>query len=315
MTSAAAVLAQAVRTGLVDASAALAGVVTVTRIDGSNPVLRLARDGRPVAFVKGTGEAALLNGEDTVARERAVVSRLAASGTAPRALPQGTPHELWLSAVEGRSLAELSQSGDVGALSEAFASVGVALAGLHRLRAGSSTPAMDLPWPMRDALPPHMHSARHHEVPARVLETAADLADVTVAAKAAWRADGWAHGDVSATNVLVGPDGARLIDWESAGRGDPSWDLAGARVVAGLVATGWSDLAWRRLHAAYRAAGGPAPEPAHALWCVRLLVAAYQQAVGVLVGGGTPDADGSVTTLLDQARRAAGAHRRECAHA
>jgi hypothetical protein len=46
---------------------------------------------------------------------------------------------------------------------------------------------------------------------------------------------------------------------------------------------------------------------------VRLLVAAYQLAVGVLVGGGTPDADGSVSRLLDQAREA-GAHWRECAH-
>jgi aminoglycoside phosphotransferase (APT) family kinase protein len=314
VSNAAAVLARAVRSGLVDASAALSGRVVVTRIEGSNPVLRLADDGRPLAFVKATGAAARLNGEDTVAREQAVVRRLAPSGAVPGALPQSTAAEIWLAPVEGTSLVQLSFAGDVGALSEAFAAAGTALAGLHR-QPVAGAPTMDLPWPMLDALPAHMHAAKYHDVPSRVLATARELADVAAAARASWTASAWAHGDVSASNVLVAADGARLIDWESAGLGDPSWDLAGARMLADGLAAGWSDLAWRRLLAGYRAAGGTAAEPTPALWCVRLLVAAYQQAVGVLVAGETPDADGSVSTLLQKARLAAGAHRRECAHA
>ncbi|MCA0293718.1 MAG: aminoglycoside phosphotransferase family protein [Actinobacteria bacterium] len=311
MTTAAAVLAQAVRSGLVRASAALSGEVTVTRIEGSNPVLRLAEGGRPVAFVKGTGPAARLNGEDTVARERAVVSRLVASGTVRDELLPGTPDELWLTPVGGRSMAELA--GDVATLSEGFAALGRTLAGLHRVPVGPGAPAMSLPWPMLETTPSHMETAKYHEVPTLVITTARELGDVAAGARRAWRPVGWAHGDVSATNVLVDADGAHLIDWESAGLGDPSWDLAGARIVAEHAASGWSELAMRRLLSAYRAADGPAAEPNPALWCVRLLVAAYQLAVGVLVVGGTPDADGGVTRLLDQAREA-GAHWRECAH-
>ena len=309
MTSAPAVLARAVHTGLVDASDVLSGAVRVRRVDGSNPVLRLARDGHPLAFVKGTGQAARVNGEDTVAREGTVVRRLADSGAAPSPLPQSSPDELWLTPAQGHSMAELMMAGDVSALSDGFAATGAALAALHAQPAGPGAPVMGRPWPMLAELPPHMDSARYHEVPTRVIGVARELADVARAAEEGWRSQGWAHGDVSASNVLVGPDGACLIDWESAGLGDPSWDLAGARVLAETVAADWSDLAWRRLLAAYRGGGGTAAEPGHALWCVRLLVAAYQLAVGVLVGGGTPDADGSISTLLDRAREAAEAHR------
>ena len=162
MSSAAAVLALAVRTGLVDASAALSGAVTVTRIVGSNPVLRLADAGRPLAFIKATGQAARLNGEDTVARERAVVTRLTGFGELPRALPQSTPDELWLTPVAGTSLADLVMAGNIAGLSDSFAAVGTTLAGLHRQPVGPGAPVMGLPWPMLDELPSHMDSAKYH---------------------------------------------------------------------------------------------------------------------------------------------------------
>ncbi len=311
MTAAAAVLAQAVRSGLVSASAALSGAVTVTRIEGSNPVLRLAHDGRVLAFVKGTGPAARLNGEDTVARERAVMARLSAFAGAPAELATGTADDLWLAPVAGRPLASLV--GDIAVLSEAFAALGRTLADLHRVPVSPGAPVMGLPWPMLETTPSHMETARYHEVPTRVIATARDLSDVAAGARRAWRPEGWAHGDVSASNVLVDAEGAHLVDWESAGLGNRSWDLAGARVLAEQAAPEWSELAMRRLLSAYREAGGAAPEPDPALWCVRLLVAAYQLAVGVLVGGGTPDADGSVSALLERAREA-GERWRERAH-
>lgn len=299
MTQAATVLARAVRGGLVDAGAALDGRVSVHAIGASNFVHRVEVDGAPVAYVKSTGQAAAMDGDDAVARESEVLGLIQGLCPSPAVLPLTDTDGLWLTPVVGTSLAELATVGDVEALSDAFASVGKALAGLHLVSVSPGAPVMRLPWPLLDQLPGHMDTARFHEVPTRVIETAHGLGDVTASVKGAWRSGAWTHGDVSAMNAILGPDGTvRLIDWEGSGIGDPSWDLAGANLMARFVAPTWFSVAWARLLDSYRVAGGPAEPPGAALLCVRTLVAAYQQAVGAFAVGSVPDADGTVTRLL-----------------
>ena len=312
MTSAAQVLSRAVRLGILQPRDALSGRAYVTAIGASNFVHRVSVDGAAVAFVKSTGQAAALDGDDSVAREAAVLRLLSGTRTAPDILPQTTGGELWLAPVEGMSVAELSGTGDIPAMSDAFAGLGTTLAGLHRVATREGAPEFRLPWPMLDRLPAHMETARHHKVPTRVIETARSLRDVTSAARQRWLPIAWTHGDVSAMNIIVSTTGhVRLIDWEGAGFGDPVWDLAGADLMAGLLAPGWYQVAVARLRHAYRSAGGPAREPDPATRCVRTLVAAYQHAAGAFALGTLPDADGSVTRLLDDALEWAAVHRAE----
>lgn len=66
------------------------------------------------------------------------------------------------------------------------------------------------------------------------LRAAPELRGGLAAAGAQWRRDCLIHGDVKWDNVLASADGpaaaVRLIDWELADIGDPSWDVAGALV-------------------------------------------------------------------------------------
>lgn len=312
MTSAARVLAHAVGRRLVTSDDALSGRVTVRVIGASNFVHRLDLDGVAVAYVKSTGQAAAMDGDDSVAREMEVLERLRGGTYVPEVLSATTPDQLWLAPAAGMNLAELVGAGDVAAMSEAFAAAGRALAGLHTAPVREGAPLLRLPWPMLENLPAHMETARHHEVPTHVITTARSLRVVTAAAREHWQPSAWVHGDVSPMNVIIAPDGlARLIDWEGAGVGDPAWDLAGADLMALLVAPQWHQIATARLRHSYREASGTAHEPDPALKCVRTLVAAYQQAVGALAMGAVPDSDGTVTRLLDEAHALAARHTAE----
>lgn len=296
--SAAAALSAATRQGLVSADDVLAGRVRVAAVGASNDVHVLTADSVPLAYVKSPGKAARLDGDDSVARELSALAHVP-GWAAPSVLPLTTPQALWLAPVEGMSLVDACLRGDIGQLSDAFAQVGVTLARLHGLPVRADAPTMVLPWPMLDVLPAHMDSARHHAWPARIIQAARDCADVMDMARRQWTSTGWVHGDVSPANIVLTPGGARLIDWESAGTGDQRWDVAGARVMVDALAQGWERVAWARLWAAYRAAGGPAPEPTPALRCVRQLVAVYQYAVGAVVAGVEVDGDGAVSSMMD----------------
>ena len=299
MTQAATVLLHAVRGGLVSPGDALAGRVSVHPIGASNSVHRVDLDAEPIAYTKSTGRAAAMDGDDSVERESQVLRLIQGLCPCPRVLDVVTDDALWLAPVPGRSLAELVDAADVETLSDAFSSIGRALAELHRIPAPAAAPTLRLPWPLLADLPGHMQSARFHEVPTRVIETARALPDITSTVRAEWSPTHWTHGDVSLTNAILAPDGVvRLIDWEGAGVGDPAWDLAGARLMVGFAAPSWYRVAWARLLDSYRSAGGPAQPPGTAMLCVRTLVAAYQQAVGAFAVGSTPDADGTVTALL-----------------
>lgn len=90
------------------------------------------------------------------------------------------------------------------------------------------------------------------------------------------------HGDLHTANVLVGADGATLIDLDNLARGDPAYDLAllGSRLWLGALLAraplGPVADAIAALPAAYAAAGGaPVPEPVFA-WYMALLLASRQ---------------------------------------
>lgn len=61
-------------------------------------------------------------------------------------------------------------------------------------------------------------------------------------ARSSWVSDGFMHGDMKASNVLVrGTGEIVLVDWENAGTGDPAWDAAGvlqSRVLSTLAQPG-----------------------------------------------------------------------------
>lgn len=66
------------------------------------------------------------------------------------------------------------------------------------------------------------------DVLARILDDST-LAEVPALSRRVWCADTLMHGDVRFANLLVAtsPLDIRLVDWETSGRGDHRWDLAG----------------------------------------------------------------------------------------
>ncbi|MFZ2167206.1 MAG: hypothetical protein WAV45_17275, partial [Propionibacteriaceae bacterium] len=147
MTTAAQSLAQAVRGGLVDTRSTLTGQVCVAAIGASNIVHRVDKDDRAVAYVKATGMAAGLDGDDSVARERLVVGLLAGTSIVPTPLSLSTESELWLAPVAGASLADLSFAGDASGITAGFAALGTTLAQLHRTSLPAQAPRLRPPWP------------------------------------------------------------------------------------------------------------------------------------------------------------------------
>jgi thiamine kinase-like enzyme len=82
------------------------------------------------------------------------------------------------------------------------------------------------------------------------------------------------HGDLSGTNILIaGPGRVRLIDFEAAGAGDPSWDLVCAEAVIAML----DPHSVAALHAAYRDDGGPG-RPTSALRLIRGVMTCWQKA-------------------------------------
>ncbi|HKI02260.1 MAG TPA: phosphotransferase [Thermoanaerobaculia bacterium] len=62
----------------------------------------------------------------------------------------------------------------------------------------------------------------------RILQTQERLSENLDRAGKLWKTETVIHGDIKSDNVLVLPDGVRLVDWELAQAGDPAWDVAGA---------------------------------------------------------------------------------------
>lgn len=133
---------------------------------------------------------------------------------------------------------------DAGARCEALREAGIAIARLHR-RPVPSRVAAPLPDPRELAaqitslLPEE--GQRAEEIAAQLTSwlPARDAHDGPTATEPETAV--WCHGDFSADQLLVGPDGLALLDWDRSGASHPSRDLATADA-AGLSAPGWEAL-------------------------------------------------------------------------
>jgi hypothetical protein len=126
--------------------------------------------------------------------------------------------------------------------------IGVALGGVHReLRAERA--AAGAPQGIFRAQPPWILSAAEmtgHPMPGvsgagaqlfQVIQRYPEFPRLLAELRAGWRIETLIHGDIKWDNFLVLPDGdVRLVDWELADFGDPSWD-AGS-VLQGFL-TSW----------------------------------------------------------------------------
>lgn len=264
----------------------------------SNVVHRVERDGVPVAYVKQRGASSMLDGDDVVVNERAVLASLAGLACIPRALPVDGGNAVWVQAMPGRPLAEVPCGG--AEFDAACRGLAQSLVQFHTWSVDG--PAAELPraaepWALRPGnLPPSMEGSPPGSAFSAVLELAREP-DVQAAlghAASRWSRTAWIHGDVSANNVIVHRDRASLVDLEGAGLGDPAWDLATAvSTLRGLGGTGTEFLTeyWRL--------GGPARLD-DAMLTVRALQTAWQLAA-LGTQHGEPAAYGS--QQLEAARR------------
>ncbi|WP_353952245.1 aminoglycoside phosphotransferase family protein [Knoellia sp. S7-12] len=303
MASSPSLLGAAVRHGLVPARDVRAGLVRVRAVSRSNAVHVIEHDGAPVGYVKQAGEAARLDGDDTVGVEAALLGAIAPLHLAPTLILQGGSGSVWMAALPGE---ELSSVRDPAVLRPAAVDLGRALARLHRHPiADVGVPEAPRPWPLLDRLPPSMEGGTGRSEATPILDA---LTDPTIqraldVARTQWRPHHLVHGDVSPGNVIVhtsssGDVRIGLIDLELGGKGCPEHDLASAAAMLGEFSPGGVDLAALCLDAYWTACG---PATLTAPWrCVRALLTAWQVA---LTHGedGTPD----VARILGRAVAAA----------
>lgn len=240
------VIAHLIRVGAVDPARALAEGLACIPCGRSHAVLRVEMGGKPVLSVKLFG-APRGETEGTAAAER-LVRDLARTVPAlavlvPQGHDSGDPHLLIAQWVEGEPAweAEAHDTPDLTTgLPALTARLVPLLAMMHRetarrLRQATSAanaPAINRvePWILRlvdgDSPADLWSNPLIGDVLSQILARP-DLIAGLRRARAAWRPVGLIHGDCKLDNVIIGDDGAiRLIDWEMARWGDPSWDLA-----------------------------------------------------------------------------------------
>ncbi len=312
MTTAPGLAAAAIRSGLIHASDVLGGSVAVVPQSRSNVVHRFDRGDTPHAFVKQRGLASLLDGDDAIENERAVLRMLQGRRFAPVlietvGLLEVASPALWTFAVPGTDLAEFAQ--DPFSLIAAARAAGAALAELHTSTLAEGCPNAPRPWALSpDSLPPSMATDGSSPALASVIAALSEpgIRGALHGAAANWNTGHLIHGDLSAGNIVVGshatgrgvvaPVQVTLIDYESAGRGDPSWDLVCAVTMVQSLATDevTASAAGDALADAYRAGGGSGEIDA-SFACVRALATAWQVAMApgwVARQSGMPEPDG-----------------------
>ena len=314
-----ALLEHAVTLGLVRAADVQNGSVALQPCSRSNVVHRLVLHGRPVAYAKQTGAAHRLDGVDAAARERAALRALRGLRCAPEALDGEpglpvAPGVVWTAPVAGEQIGRHDlRRRPVAAVAVAW---GAALAALHTATVTGffTPPRAPRPWVLTPAeLPAWARRRATEPLPGEVLaalrgEVALDRARLAVAR---WWPIGrdplvraWTHGDPSPSNVLIAPDGrVNFVDFEDAGLGDPSWDLARSLVTLRHLVTAAGlapDEGRAELAASYSAHGGPGTAtPEHLALATVLL--AWQ--VALAPGSAThPHRATHVRGLLDVAR-------------
>lgn len=279
------------------------GRVRVRVVSRSNTVHVIEHDGSPVGYVKQAGAAALLDGDDTVGIEAAILGAIAPLDLAPTPIQQGGSGSVWMTALAGE---ELSAVRGPAVLRPAAVDLGRALAKLHRHSAPGAIPQAPRPWPLQDELPPSMAGGKDRADTTPILEAVADPAmrRALEIARRQWRPSHLVHGDVSPGNIIVrttasGDVRVGLIDFELGGMGCPEHDLASAVAVLTDISVPGVDLAATFLDAYWGACGPASLTPVGR--CVRALVTAWQ--VALTLG---EDGIDDVARHLGSARQAAG---------
>jgi len=296
-------LGSAVRHGLVPVADVRAGRVRVRPVSRSNAVHAVERAGVAVGYVKQSGTAARLDGDDTAGVEARILGAIAPLRLAPAPILQGGSGSVWMTALPG---VELAGVGGAAILRPVAIDLGRALARLHRFPvAGSGLPEAAIPWPLLDALPVSMEGGRARPDTRAILDRLADpvFRRAVDAAREQWRPTHLVHGDVAAGNVMVetSPAGGvriGLLDFELGGLGSPEHDLASAAAMFAALSRPGLDLSALCLEA-YWGACGPA-ELTPAWRCVRAVMTAWQVALSRGDGGAT-----EVARLLSVAEGAA----------
>jgi aminoglycoside phosphotransferase (APT) family kinase protein len=206
-------------------------------------VHRLAVDGVPTAYAKQGGWAAHADSDDAVGCERRALSILAASGLVPQLIGPAACDVVWTRALQPcTGLTDVIRCGRTAELLLALRAWGTALAALHRWPAGiGDPPAAPKPWILEPSkAPEHLRLASSHRGAGnRVAVVLAELQrngavrDALATVRAGWSRTCWTHGDATTSNGVARAVDRQhwrvwLLDLESAGLGDPSWDLATA---------------------------------------------------------------------------------------
>ena len=227
--------------GLLDPAAVLDGDVVVRDVSSRNRNFSVEASNSPCFFLK---QGLTPDATSTIAHEAAVYQRLTRNGALAKHLPAFFGYgagdgvlvlELVREAADLRSLHVRT-----GGFSFAPAAlVGAALGALHRNgHASEFALAMQpaFPWVLWVDRP---GTRLFRDVSAagleliRMVHAAPGFPQSLERLRAKWRSETLVHGDVKWDNCLVhtaegGAEELRLIDWESAGLGDPCWDIGSA---------------------------------------------------------------------------------------
>ncbi len=276
------ILAQAFDLGLVTRGEVERGLVA-GRPAGMPGELSITVRGRVVATVREFGAGSRPR------CARAALCALAEEDLGPAVLPTADGR-LWTAPVTGRSLVEIAageQDASLTELTAACVSLGATLAGVHRLptrSAAASTPTSVADRP-RYARESELGTEIQHAMDTdRGIQAAAEFVSRR------WSARYWTLGRIDGETVRVDAFGtARFIEFESAGLGNPDWDVAACLATIARVAgvAGSSSIAWLSEHFwnSYRRSGGPGQVHPH-VQAMYAIDAAWRSAEAAVAEGG-----------------------------
>jgi tRNA A-37 threonylcarbamoyl transferase component Bud32 len=298
------------QTGLVDPAAFAHGGVEVAELSRSHEVWAVRLGGRRLIVKRARprpGEGAgWLGAEPAIYRAATSVPELRAV----------TPACLWFDPWRSIIVLEAVEPG-VGLREDQAAAgsvqtarlVGTSVGHWHRATRHRSLPDVPQtePWILRLLVPGGWRPANADRVLALGQirrELAGHFADLATALDPSCLT----HGDLKWDNCLLGGDGVKVIDWETAGVGDPAWDVAGILAEYALLQSVWPvagqspgsvPAAVDAFLAGYLAAAAP-PDPAAVLTRAARLCGARLVQTALELDAVAPG-DGTSQILIDLA--------------
>lgn len=277
-------VAHASAVGLVTRREVEDGVVSVRSAADDPHVRAIWVQDHPVGYVKEPDAWQVCGSGGTIDRERSALRSLAEDDLGPRLVGEQPADALWVGVLRGRRLPELHAT--IPELAETCETWGVAMARLHQLSTTRpGVPQAPRPWLLdsdrRDRAASRVSAGSTQRAVVAAVEADHSLRSACTVLAAHWSDRHWMHGSVCAANVMVEaapPVRVRFANYENAGLGDPSWDLASAVDAITGLSSRWrtpADPMVGYLLRGYRRAGGPATlHPA--VQAVSALSAAWQ---------------------------------------